>query len=74
MVYMMTIWIVHTFASMWFPTTTIPTAEICGTHNELCAFGTKIPFSHIGANSLCCCKMSHFIYVVAICKKDYSQY
>jgi hypothetical protein len=59
---------------MWFPTTTIPTLEICGTHNELCAFGTKIPFSHISANSLRCCRMSHFIRVVAICQKDYSPY
>jgi hypothetical protein len=73
MVCMMRIWVVH----IWFceyvvPITIIHAPEICGTDNELCAFGTKIPFSHINANSLHCCKMFCFIRVVAICKKNYS--
>jgi hypothetical protein len=46
--------------------------HLCGTYNQLCVSNTKIPFSHINVNSLCCWKMSYFILAIAIYRYDYN--
>jgi hypothetical protein len=54
------------FATIWFLTATTPIPKICDTNNEFYASDTEMPSSHMRVDSLCYCRVSHFIPAVAI--------